>query len=223
MAEMVILRLEGVLQSWGEEAKWNYRTTATFPSKSAIVGLIGAAMGIQRGDEYLKVLSDKICIGIRADRSGIIIEDFQTTTGMPELFTANHAKRGKDSNTILNPHYYLNDASFLVVLETDEKTAEAIANAFANPVWPAYLGRKNCVPSTPVFVALKEFPDILSALKSFPIAGRADKKIQFEIEEPMDKCTSYTRADLIAGNREFARRRVWRGTLEGNDYVSDKN
>ena len=221
MAEMVILRLEGILQSWGEEAKWIYRTTATFPSKSAIVGLIGAAMGIQRGDEYLKVLSEKIRVGIRADRSGIIIEDFQTTTGMPELFTANHAKRGKDSNTIINPHYYLNDASFLVVIETDEETAEAIAKSFTDPVWPAYLGRKNCVPSCPVFVSVEEYPDILSALNAIPLSERADKKIQFEIEEPMDKSTSLTRADLIAGNREFARRRVWRGTLKENNYVSD--
>lgn len=223
MAEMVILRLEGILQSWGEEAKWNYRTTATFPSKSAIVGLIGSAMGIQRGDEYLKVLSEKIRIGVRADRSGIIIEDYQTTTGMPELFTANHAKRGKGSNTIVNPHYYLNDASFIVAVETDEKTAEAIANAFADPVWPAYLGRKNCVPSCPIFVSAGEYPDILSALKSIPLADRVDKKIQFEIEEPLDGYTSLTRADVIAGNREFVRRRVWRGTLQEKDYVSDQN
>ena len=42
---ILVLRLEGPLQSWGENAKWDFRDSSTMPTKSGIVGLLGCAMG----------------------------------------------------------------------------------------------------------------------------------------------------------------------------------
>ena len=51
MAEVciILLQLEGALQSWGEHSRFDYRDSAALPTKSAIVGMIGCAMGLRRG------------------------------------------------------------------------------------------------------------------------------------------------------------------------------
>ena len=49
-SSLLVLRLEGVLQSWGERAKWDDRDSASMPSKSGIVGLLACAMGLERED-----------------------------------------------------------------------------------------------------------------------------------------------------------------------------
>ena len=38
--KLLVLCLEGVLQSWGEDAKWDIRDSSDMPTKSGIVGLI---------------------------------------------------------------------------------------------------------------------------------------------------------------------------------------
>ena len=50
MAELMMLRLEGLLQSWGESSAWDNRGTASIPTKSGIVGLLACAMGLHRTD-----------------------------------------------------------------------------------------------------------------------------------------------------------------------------
>ena len=57
MAELMMLRLEGLLQSWGESSAWDNRGTASMPTKSGIVGLLACAMGLERGCEEICALS----------------------------------------------------------------------------------------------------------------------------------------------------------------------
>ena len=65
---IILLRLEGALQSWGEHSRFDYRDCASMPTKSGIVGMIGCAMGLRRGSEQLMVLSEKIRLAVRCDR-----------------------------------------------------------------------------------------------------------------------------------------------------------
>ena len=48
MSSVLVLRLEGPLQSWGERSRWDVRETADRPTKSAVIGLLGAALGLKR-------------------------------------------------------------------------------------------------------------------------------------------------------------------------------
>src|ERR1035438_5195667 len=43
------LWLDGPLQSWGFESRFERRRTALFPTKSGVVGIICAAMGVAKG------------------------------------------------------------------------------------------------------------------------------------------------------------------------------
>jgi CRISPR system Cascade subunit CasD len=43
------------------------------------------------------------------------------------------------------------DAKFGVVLSGDNLIVKEISDAMQNPVWGVWLGRKSCIPSSPVF------------------------------------------------------------------------
>lgn len=220
MAELIMLRLDGILQSWGEDAKWDTRPTATMPTKSGIVGMIACAMGLERGNAAIKELAQKIAVGVRADRSGSILPEFQTVQGMPYIRTAEGKKRSV--NTIVSKRQYLQDASFLVVIETNANLVREIEHAFAQPVWPVYLGRKSCIPSRPVWEGVfTQYEDIYDALAHYPTVARHDEVMQFEIESPMEDCGIYSRPDAIVGERVFAKRHVWHGTLRRARNVFD--
>ena len=80
---LLILRLEGVLQSWGDHSKWDMRDSGDFPSKSGVVGLLACALGLERDDPEIVELSANLHMAVRADRPGIRMLDFHTVRGNP--------------------------------------------------------------------------------------------------------------------------------------------
>ncbi|MBD3165251.1 type I-E CRISPR-associated protein Cas5/CasD [bacterium] len=182
MPELLLLRLEGPLQAWGTRARWDVRDTAPEPTKSAVIGLLGAALGYAADDPRLFELAGTLRMGVRVDHPGTVMTDFQTITDfLPTAggeFKASGEKRSKRLDklqdnpdarpaTILSPRDYLEDASFLVVLEQADggsETLERCRQALRDPVWPMYLGRKACVPTRPVLVEPHEIPVLYSTL-----------------------------------------------------------
>lgn len=208
---ILILRLEGPLQSWGENAKWDFRDSSTMPTKSGVVGLLGCAMGQERGSQVLVELAQSITVAVRVDRPGAKFVDFQTVQGKP-LKTADGGKRS--NNTILSPHAYLQDASFTVFIDTTPEWQQRIISALENPRWCMYLGRKNCVPSRPILADRMEAADLMEALKEYPAAERAGKTMTYECELPVGMASSIQRPDdLIGVKRKFQKRWVWRDTV----------
>ena len=219
--QLLVLRLDGPLQSWGENAKWDFRDSSTMPTKSGIVGLLGCAMGEERGSQVLLELARSITVAVRADRPGVKFVDFQTVQGNP-LKTADGGKRS--NNTILSPHAYLQDACFTVFIETTAEWQKRIISALEDPRWCMYLGRKNCVPSSPILADRMEAADLMEALKEYPAAERAGKTMIYECEHLDSMAASIQRPDdLIGTKRQFQLRRVWRGSVERKEEqdVSD--
>ena len=50
MADYLIMKLQGSMQSWGSHTYEDYRPSYIFPTRSAIIGLLGACIGIERED-----------------------------------------------------------------------------------------------------------------------------------------------------------------------------
>lgn len=219
----LVLRLEGALQSWGESAKWDARDSADLPTKSGVVGLLGCALGLERGDPALAVLSDAMRMAVRADRPGTRVVDFQTVTGSP-LRNA-EGKPKSTGNTIISRRAYLQDACFTVVLKLKEPWRERVAAALSDPKWCICLGRKNCVPSRPVLDCASFSADYLAAaIRAYPVADRAVFPMVYEIEQELPALSGHTRPDrLLDGNRSFARRRVWRGIVKEEEHGSLQN
>lgn len=212
-ATLVALRLEGVLQSWGDHAKWDIRDSGDFPSKSGVVGLLACAMGLERGDPEITALSDRITMAVRADRPGTRMLDFHTVQGRPRLHTA-EGVRTRDKSTIVSNRWYLQDASFLVLIETDESLRSRICAALKRPKWPIYLGRKSCVPSRPVLEGITtDYQDLMDGLRRYPVEGSATE-LPYECEILQETDAVYDRTDLLLpGERAFALRKVCCGVI----------
>lgn len=166
---LLLLRLEGPLQSWGLRSRWDVRDTGDEPSKSGIIGLLGCAFGYSRQDRRLLDLDTQLRMGVREERAGLRLTDFQTISGVMSTAEGGVKGREDDPSTILSPRTYLQDAAFLVVLEGPADVLAACSVALQAPQWPIYLGRKACVPSRPIFEAVKdEYISIKDALERYP-------------------------------------------------------
>lgn len=166
---LLILRLEGPLQSWGLRSRWDVRDGGDEPSKSGIIGMLGAALGYPRGDHRLESLDGSLRLGVRVERPGTRMVDYQTVTGV--LATAEGSAKGtpEEPSTIVSPREYLQDAAFLAVIDGPDDVLRACAQALRDPKWPIFLGRKGCPPTRPVLEELTDrYTDIGAALRSYP-------------------------------------------------------
>lgn len=154
----VLLRLEGPMQSWGTQSRFQERDTDAEPSKSGVLGLVGAALGMRRNDTEMLASLCQLSMAVRVDREGTLLRDYHTAGGgtWPGRKTFGVEGSGK---TVLSNRYYLADASFLVALGTQadappeqERLLTRIERALAAPCFPLFLGRKAFAPSVPVHV-----------------------------------------------------------------------
>ena len=137
----LLLRLAAPLQAWGTDSKFEVRRTNREPSKSGVIGLLAAALGLRR-DADLSELS-ALRFGVRVDRNGEVIRDFHMAKA--------------DKTSYLTYRYYLSDAVFLVGLESEDRNfLEKIERALRNPCFPLFLGRRSCPPTLPLVLGIRE-------------------------------------------------------------------
>lgn len=160
----LLLRLVGPMQSWGITSRFDQRDTGKEPSKSGVIGLVAAALGIDRENWTNLEPLTKLSMGVRHDRPGVPKRDYQTAQDIIS------ADRSKVHKTAVTTRDYLADAAFLVGLATDDHALlDRIHKALDNPVWPLALGRKAYVPSESVWMpdALLNLP-LREALACWP-------------------------------------------------------
>lgn len=151
------LRLEGPLQSWGFEDRFARRKTALLPTKSALIGLICAALGLPRGGEQERIWLPRL----NALQLLVLATHEENHAApmrrMEDYHTVMHTRTadGKaNKNAVITHRSYLNDASFAAIFSGDHETIEVVAKTLANPLWGIWLGRKACIPSRPVFAGV---------------------------------------------------------------------
>ena len=161
----LLLRLAGPMQSWGTRSRFTERDTELEPSKSGVLGLLCAALGIDRSvwdtplspSKFALEPLTKLRMGVRVDREGILRREYQT------VMNVRHADGSGPSNAVSN-RYYLADAVFLVGLEGEDSGLLAdIYHHLNNPVWPLFLGRKSYVASPDVYLPVGS--DVPSGLR----------------------------------------------------------
>lgn len=151
----LLLRLVGTMQSWGTTSRFDQRDTGKEPSKSGVVGLLAAAMGIDRENWVDVEPLTHLSMGIRHDRPGMPKRDYQTAQHIIS------ADRSKIHETAVTTRDYLADAAFLVGLVGEDRTLlERIHAALRDPVWPLALGRKSYVPAESIWMenAVQDVP-----------------------------------------------------------------
>lgn len=205
---VLLMRLTGLMQSWGTQSRFSHRDTDLEPSKSGVIGLLCAAMGKPRDDlkEIEKLAGLKM--GVRVDRQGTLKHDYHTAL--------NVAKAGggiKDCEP--SDRFYLSDACFLVALLGELSLLREIQTSLANPIWQLYLGRKSFVPGLPVFLKdglLSDCDDLKSALLGYPyLLKDTPEKLRLEIETDFgkgDRVKQDQPVSFVSSNRRFALRHV---------------
>jgi CRISPR system Cascade subunit CasD len=161
--------------------------TREFPSASALTGLLTNALGLRREDSARhQALQDRLIFGAlsvmpKGRTTPLIVTDTQnakleksdrgwTTWGAPE---------GRAGATYDSPHRrrrdYLADHETRVVLRLtagDGPALDDLAVALDHPVRPLFIGRKPCLPVSPLLVGTIEAATAYAALRSLGINGR---------------------------------------------------
>ena len=187
----LILNLESPLMAFGGETIDNYGVTRWFPAASMLTGLFANALGWRRVEsDRHQSLQDRLVFASRIDREPAgagRMRDFQTarlgaadkgwtTRGQPE-------GRAGGANTYDAPHLryrdYFADMRVTVALrlvpEEDSPTLDQLAAALDEPARPLFIGRKPCLPSTPLLGGFREAGSALGALVPMPSPdGQAD-------------------------------------------------
>jgi CRISPR system Cascade subunit CasD len=151
------LLLDGPMQSWGHSSRFERRTTALHPTRSGVFGLIAAALGIDKhgtdeAAQLLRFADLRVTVVTlpRRDRRATPLlirrlEDYHTVTGIRRA----SGKVDEDA-TVQTYRHYLLDARFGVLVEGSTAQVEEIAAALRNPRWGLWLGRKCCLPASPI-------------------------------------------------------------------------
>ncbi|MFB7823137.1 type I-E CRISPR-associated protein Cas5/CasD [Streptomyces hydrogenans] len=73
---VLLVRLAAPLQSWGVASRFAHRDSHVRPTKSAVVGLVAAALGRDRTDPVDDLAA--LVFGVRADHPGTPVRDYHT-------------------------------------------------------------------------------------------------------------------------------------------------
>ncbi|MCA9524936.1 MAG: type I-E CRISPR-associated protein Cas5/CasD [Myxococcales bacterium] len=180
MRTFLHFRLYGPMASWGEPAANELRPSAVHPSRSAVLGLLGAALGIQRDDATaLHRLDDALGLAILVERAGVPMDDYHTTQVArdPWFKQAPRATRAdelvphrRDLDTTLSRRGYRCDGVYGVLAwsRSGAEPLEPIRQALLRPRHRLCLGRLACPPALPLKPTLLEAADAASALAQAP-------------------------------------------------------
>lgn len=163
----LLLRLAAPLQAWGTESKFESRRTQREPSKSGVIGMLAAALGLRRDADLSELTA--LRFGVRVDREGEVIRDFHTAQAVKVVKAEKKAKKGKDEEPekigYVTSRYYLSDAVFLVGLESEDVAfLKKLEAALRTPCFSLFLGRRSCPPTLPLVLGLRE-KDLETALR----------------------------------------------------------
>ncbi|MCU7864708.1 MAG: type I-E CRISPR-associated protein Cas5/CasD [Candidatus Thiodiazotropha sp. (ex Lucinoma borealis)] len=176
----LLFRLYGSLASWGETAVGEVRSSAPWPGRSAIIGLLAASLGIRRDEEERhRALADGYGVAVCVESSGELLRDYHTTQVPPERRGVRHHTRRdelrSDSlHTILSQRDYRNDALYTVAVwrktEIADESLETLVQVLEKPHFTLYLGRKSCPLALPLKPQLVQADSLRNAfdLAEFP-------------------------------------------------------
>lgn len=218
--------LDAPLQSWGATSRFQRRETESFPTKSGVLGLVAAALGLDKwaADEAAQ-LAPLAALEFSALRlppkdASLVqrLTDYHTIGGGYDQSTAMgklsvpHKASGGAFGTVVTRRTYLTGAKFVILLRGNADLLGRIQSALADPVWGGWLGRKCCIPATPFSPELAA--DSLAATTALlQRLGRADDpaKLQAVREEEADGAFHQPDEPISFAERTFKTRPVLRG------------
>lgn len=167
MQPYLVLQIDGVMQAWGGHSYEDLRHTEIIPTRSAILGLFAACLGLDRGDRAgQQALAASVNISVRAEKKLQRFTDFHTVSD------ARKVDGRVNKFPVVSRREYLvsgdttSGPSFrLLVSEcvNAQYSLEDIERAVKKPVYTPFLGRRSCPLSRPLYAEKLQANDVASA------------------------------------------------------------
>lgn len=196
MREYLVFQLYGPLSAWGDIAVGETRPADFAPSKSAVLGLIAAALGLRRPDttadedrrrqweaEHL-ALAEGYGMAAKITPPGLPLTDYHTaqvpSSGSGRNRRVFATRRDEltwmprhELNTILSRRDYRQDAFAVIALWAREDapySLQSLRDRLLAPEFVLYLGRKSCPPALPLNPGVRTADGIEAALDGYGLA-----------------------------------------------------
>lgn len=191
MPRFLCFRLHGPMASWGDVAVGERRPSSPHPSRSAVLGLVAAALGVRRSEaDSWNELDRSLGFASRTDAPGELLLDFHTAQGPDEKLLRAQEREARKSgaswhrpatrrdelefsrhelSTLLSSRQYRLDALWTAALWASGSdacafTLERLMEALRRPRFMPYLGRKSCPLDVPMEPQLIEASDPVAAM-----------------------------------------------------------
>lgn len=231
MTDFLLLTLYAPLVSWGDIAVGEYRGSWDRPSRSAVLGLVAAGLGVERDDDATHHALDRAYgVAVRADVTGAPLVDYHTaqTVDATTVKKRQPATRAelldvRDRQTILSRRTYRQDALATVAIWVRPKARSqvdlprslgALADALRQPRFVLYAGRKANAFGLPLDPRVESADTLAEALaRRTPAIGRLagitavpswGMSIPDELEVSHDPCEGFS-SGLRALRRDIRR------------------
>ncbi|MCH3987742.1 MAG: type I-E CRISPR-associated protein Cas5/CasD [Lachnospiraceae bacterium] len=218
----VLMKFAGPLQSWGTSSHFEMRHTDLHPSKSAVIGVIAAALGYQRDEENKIRDLNKLQFAVRTDQAGNITDDYQTA----HKYKFNPYPLVE--RTYVTHRYYLEDAVFVAAVGSEnDQWLDEIVYALRHPYFQLYMGRRSC-PLPEDFILKVVDQDVITALQQEPLHSsewyrkrHSGPVFIFADAKLLPEKPSALRRDTIASLSWEDRNYEWRQEAETHFNVSN--
>lgn len=217
MKDYLVLKLQGPLQAWGRETYEGLRPSELYPGRSALLGLLGACLGVERTDQAAQHrLASSVHFAVRVDQQGQKMTDYHTVKNARVEYSGL-----KSHDTIQTWREYWQDAKYTVVAwlsEQAELTLADLEQAIQKPKYTPVLGRRSCPLVRPLYettVSAKSALDALSLVE--PVGGTVYSDEESENSRPLKKRD----VPIIQQPRQFASRMVYMSRGKGETHVPE--
>lgn len=220
MRKHLILKLQGPLQAWGGHTFEGFRPSEIFPGRSALLGLLGACLGVNRTDrENQQQLANSFLFAVRVDDTKykpIKMRDYHTVKNAREDYMGL-----KSHETIQTEREYWQDACYTVAIWERKDSLiilDKLIQAIKNPLFTPFLGRRSCALARPLFESVVEKDTALLALESvLPFNGT----VYSEEGETGQMQIQKRDVPIIHQPRQFATRKVYVNQSQGASNVPE--
>lgn len=176
------------LASFGDVAVGERRLSLERPGRSAVLGLVAAARGVERRDQpALDALAAALLVAVHGLGPGTLLEDYHTAQVPPARRGVRHATRREELaapgglGTVLSRRDYRQEPWHEVALVAPEGGADVlapIAAALRAPRFTLYHGRKSCPLGLPPDPRLIREPDLGAALAAYAHGAAARRLLR---------------------------------------------
>lgn len=228
--DYLLFRLYGPLAAWGEIAVGESRHTARYPGKSALIGLLAAALGIERNNtKEQQQMANGYKLAVKVYSAGIFLSDFHTAQVPDSVGKFTYRTRrdelimGKARlGTILSRREYRSDAlavAAVTALPDAPYDLATIKQHLEKPRFHIYLGRKSCPLAAPMSPQISG--NVCNFLEAFELYN--PKPIMFAGLANYDKSQTSYYDNKWLGVHENNRFYYWEGEIHDLSDTLDPN